>query len=64
MWQPWIIFHPEPVLLLGVLIILRRLNPNSLCMFQGKSEVSYHKDIISKLITSKDQILANYADDF
>ena len=33
----WIIFHPETVLLLAVLIIQRRPNPNPMCMCQRKS---------------------------
>ena len=31
---------------------------------ERESEVSNHKDMVSKLITSKEQILANYADVF
>ena len=32
----WIIFHPDPVFLLPVLIILRRPNPNAMCMCHRK----------------------------
>ena len=60
----WTIFHPGPVLLLVVLTIQRRPSPKSVFMFQKKSEVSYHKGMVSKLITSKEQILANYSDVF
>ena len=42
---------------------LRRPNPNSMCKFQRKNQKYLnHKDVVSKLITSKEEILANYSD--
>ena len=59
------IFHPEPALLLVVLTTQRRPSPTSVYMYPKKeSEVSNCKGMVSNLITSKEQILANYSDVF
>ena len=63
----WTIFHPESALLPVVLTIQRRPSPKSVYIYPKRVWSVYSvqpQGMGSKLITSKEHILANYSDVF
>ena len=60
----WTIFHPELAILLAVLTTQRRPSPKPAYVSKKSQKSPNCKGMVFKLITSKEQILANYSDVF